>query len=311
MAGSSKCISHVIFGGVFVSQSTCRVCRATNEPAIVEPFFHYPSVLALLQEASGRQGMSFGHLLNLAFRNAAVECPSLDTGRPLSNRSLQGQGQGQRQRQGQGQGQGGRIGASLPLPCSGRAEVDLSCLEPPMVLAVSLAWPSDSVPATLIQRFLELMEGHVWLSEVFFTAPPSSSSSTDFSSSSSPAPSSLSASSFSSSSSSTSQQHAENGSEKYLFRGFVCFYGKHYISSECDLNVALSCCPFAVLVLFLYMVLMILRTVFQEWNPETNICEYLLFDDAHIRYLFLSSVARWYFCAILIFIYKFVILLSQ
>lgn len=198
VAGSTKCLSHVIFGGVFVSQSTCRVCRATNEPAIIEPFFHYASVLALLGEADRHTSLSFGQLLNLAFRNADVACPSTDSSRPLSAnfRSLS-------QRQGHSQGQRQAL-------CSGRAEVNLSCLDAPQVLAVSLAWPADSVPPSMIRHLLRVMEGHVWLSEVFFEAPDLSTPS-------------------------MSAVHASrNDTEKYVFKGFVCFYGKHYISSKCS-----------------------------------------------------------------------------
>ena len=197
--GSTKCLSHEIFGGVFVSQSTCRVCRATNEPAIIEPFFHYASVLALLNEVKSHPGLTFGNRLNLAFRNADVECPSTDSSRPLSAnfRALQLNGRGS---------------TAVARACSGRAEVNLSCLEAPQVLAVSLAWPADSVPPTMIRQLLELMEGHVRLSEVFFASSAFNG-----------APSAPSHAATSSS----------DDSENYLFKGFVCFYGKHYISSTC------------------------------------------------------------------------------
>lgn len=213
-AGSTKCLSHTIFGGVFVSQSTCRVCRATNEPAIIEPFFHHASVLALLDYTLVHSRYSFGQRLNVAFRNADVQCPSTDSSRPLSAR-FRNQGEG---RNGVG---GGRA-------CSGRAEVNLSCLEPPQVLAVSLAWPADSVPQTMIRQLLDVMEGHVWLSEVFSASPPDSS---------------------------LSVHMTRSDAERYIFKGFVCFYGQHYIS------------------------------IFQEWNPAANICQYMLFDDSRIRRL--------------------------
>mmetsp|Transcript_17164 Transcript_17164/g.28704 ORF Transcript_17164/g.28704 Transcript_17164/m.28704 type:complete len:455 (+) Transcript_17164:177-1541(+) len=212
-AGSTKCLSHTIFGGVFVSQSTCRVCRATNEPAIIEPFFHHASVLALLDCPQAKSRFSFGQRLNVAFRNADVACPSTDSSRPLSARFRDQSG-------GRGGGRGG--------VCSGRAEVNLSCLEAPQVLAVSLAWPGDSVPQSTIRQLLQVMEGHVWLSEVFSATPPDAS---------------------------CSVYQSRSDAERYIFKGFVCFYGMHYIS------------------------------IFQEWNPAANICQYMLFDDSHIRRL--------------------------
>ena len=193
IAGSTKCISHLIFGGVFVSQSTCRSCHATNEPEVIRPYFHYASVMAIL-DASSERGMSFGHLLHHAFRDAAVQCPSLD-GRPLCFRGRH------------------NIDDAMPRLCSGRADKELSCLEPPMVLAVSLVWPSENVAADFIERFLTLLEPYLWLSEVFFKATNRHGGNN-------------------SSPSAPSADHQRSVSEMYKFRGFVCYYGKHYISSE-------------------------------------------------------------------------------
>lgn len=217
-SGSSKCISHLIFGGVFVSQSTCCVCGATNEPAIIEPYFHYASVIAIVNKYASQRGLSFGSLLQHAFRNAATECPSRDLARPISTSNKETRK------------------LSGPRVCTGKAHVSLACLEAPMVLAISLIWPSDSVAAALIQGFLDVMEGHVSLSEVFFSGLDNSRVANG-----SRIPSSL--------------PHCSNVQEMYIFRGFVCFYGKHYIS------------------------------IFQEWDHRVNQCEYLLFDDARIRRL--------------------------
>jgi hypothetical protein len=167
-----QCVAHQVFGGMYLSQSRCRQCGASDEPFVdVSSFLLYTSVTALFNAHSPAVPRpSFGSLLHSSLSTPPRHCPS-----PPS------------------------------FACPGTADTRTWCLAAPAVLALCVSWESASEEQHTIERFLGLMNGRISLGDVYH-------------------PDSL---------------PSGGGSEgadgtTYLFRGFVCFYGRHYVSiCEC------------------------------------------------------------------------------
>ena len=193
-----RCLSHHTFGGLYLSQCTCS-CGATSEPLIDDSsFLLYTSAAALITWRDSQAHaapsytdapISFGQRLHHCLKSPRRTCPSAPS-------------------------------STATPSCRGAAETKTWCLSPPSVLALCVSWESEWERAETIERFLHVMDGYIFLDEVYRTdiLPEGS------------AESQARLSCKSSSTPVTPSGRSTKDRIQYIFRGFVCYYGKHYVS---------------------------------------------------------------------------------
>jgi hypothetical protein len=286
----SKCLSHRVFGGVVLEQSVCDKCGASSEPTLRSDFIYYTMASELVAQAqevwasnltvlgstvpmsasipapqdtkNSNVQINFGTLLKKCIDHGIQSCPSVaddDASVGLSRRSS---------RRGFHtienpilQTVGTPIQRSpRPSQCTGTGWVISHSLEAPLALAISIGWTQTRECAENIHELLSLISYTINLVDVFGLIDDGISQND-----SAPANSSVKSKSSTRSSlfrrpsrepinttqEKQSQVQSKNKGPTYVFRGLVCYYGKHYVS------------------------------IFQEYRPGE--AQFLLFDDSNIR----------------------------
>ena len=219
----SRCLSHFILGGAVMEQAFCPLCYATSEPTVWESFVHHFSAADLVQCAIQRgkrqNKVSFGRLLRDAMGVQAKSCPSESDPPPRPD-----------------------------APCTSKANVKLFCLEAPLALAVAPTWHSSTESASMLSDFYGLVSRRIRLNDMFFV-PNSHSQEQGALDSSVSVSGSCSGSGSDSASSSSGSSSVGGGGPTYLLRGFVAYYGCHYVSivnEHEDVNNYLLCDDYCV-----------------------------------------------------------------
>jgi hypothetical protein len=267
--GHNNCLAHTVFGGLLMEQSACLTCSAKSEPMLRSDYVHYvyAAELISLGKADVKKNIymtdaetktdytqrRFGHLLHECMGVSPRCCPSHDdrigTSDDASDLKSEGYSHGASNRK-----------------CDGKANVKLYAVEPPMALAISVGWTQTRESVETLRSFLSLMSYTIKLSDLFDlskqhayvdepvdpqpkkkrggqgTSDSDSGSWKDVVSTDADDNLNYSASdSYFSDSKNASEptfeylktEKVSRGpmkSPSYLFRGFVCYYGLHYIS---------------------------------------------------------------------------------
>ena len=260
--GNNNCLAHTVFGGLLMEQSACHNCSAKSAPMLRSDYVHYvyAAELISLGEAdekkncymndpatnADRTQRRFGHLLHECMGVSPRCCPSHDDRIGSSDEH---------------KAEANRDTISN-RKCEGKANVKLYAVEPPMALAISVGWTQTRESVETLRSFLSLMSYTIKLSDLFDlsqqnayadeqvnhhpekkrVANPSGGNwrevaSNDVDDNLNNSASDL----FSSDSKNTREspfqylktEKVSQGpmrSPSYVFRGFVCYYGLHYIS---------------------------------------------------------------------------------
>ena len=121
--------------------------------------------------------------------------------------------------------------------CRGKATVHQYSLDPPLALALSIGWTQERESTQTLQDFYALIAYSIQLSDIFHVQGNTTISNND-------------GSRGGGSSSASTSGGTSSSNPSYVFRGLVCYYGKHYVS------------------------------IFQSRAAELH--EYLLFDDHRV-----------------------------
>lgn len=240
--GANKCLSHTVFGCQLMEQSTCMDCGASSEPILRSDFVHNVCAAELIALGELEKKIEkfnntksnkyqFGNLLHECMHVNTRSCPSLNDSDETKDENK----------------------AATMLPdtsdwkCNGQAQVKLYTLEPSLSLAISVGWTTPTESKETLSSFLSLMSYTINLSDLFDMHDSPSEKSQKKSNLSSD---------YKSNKSVDIGKEGTNKkySPKYVFRGFVCYYGLHYVS------------------------------IFQEHSLGGDV-SFLLFDDTRIRRL--------------------------
>lgn len=225
--GPPKCLAHRVFGGCVMEQVQCRVCQATGEPELKDECMHLIYVSELLEAARSdvTSSIPFGNLLRSCMCLTSSRCPALLPSNAPQSTQLNTRS------------------PARPTCAVDSATMKAYVLEPSLALALPLVWSQGRETAEVINELLSIVSYSILASELFYvfgdfitpTSTTGASSKTDG------------CSNDSSDGQGCGQRHS------YVFRGMVCYYGKHYVS------------------------------IFQEYSPGEP--RFLLFDDSRIRCL--------------------------
>lgn len=267
--GHKNCLAHTVFGGLLMEQSACLTCSAKSAPMLRSDYVHYvyAAELISLGQADERKNnhmmdsetktdytqRRFGHLLHECMGVSPRCCPSHDDRIGSSDDTSELKSAGY-----SNEGTSGK--------CDGKANVKLYAVEPPMALAISVGWTQTRESVETLRSFLSLMSYTIKLSDLFdlskqhtyvdeqvnphpkkkrggqSTSESDADNWKDVASSDVDDNLNFSASDpYSSDSKSGCEStfqylktekvsHGPMKSPSYLFRGFVCYYGLHYIS---------------------------------------------------------------------------------
>jgi Ubiquitin carboxyl-terminal hydrolase len=265
--GHNSCLAHTVFGGLLMEQSACLSCSAKSEPMLRSDYVHYvyAAELISLGKADAKKSncmmdaetkidyyqRRFGHLLHECMSVSPRCCPSHDDRIGASDDALELKS-------------AGYSSEASNFKCDGKANVKLFAVEPPMALAISVGWTQTRESAETLRSFLSLMSYTIKLSDLFDLSKQHAyvdeqvnpqpkkkrgGQGTSYSNSgswkdvvSTDADDILNVNdSYSSDSKCASEptfeylktekvSHGPMKSPSYLFRGFVCYYGLHYIS---------------------------------------------------------------------------------
>jgi hypothetical protein len=199
---STKCISHHVFGSVMLEQTICDVCQTRSEPTMINNFIHNVYATELLEtlknEISHQTPPDIEskddideNIYDIEFAKLLKTCLRVQ---PKGCPSIDDYDKNSVKK---------NINlnpshiTSRPT-CLGKGEVTSFCLEPPLGLALSISWPNDHEVADNIQDFLALISYTLNLNDIFEFSKNQSGTKTDEST--------------------------------YVFRGLVCYYGRHYVS---------------------------------------------------------------------------------
>lgn len=161
---SPRCVAHNIFGGVFVEQHTCSSCGASSEPQVMNRLLHYIYADEIISMVSALPGKpSFSSILSYCLRPVPHACP----------------------------------GSATLQQCVGEGRASLSCLEPPLVLALCVSWSSGSATKEHLAALLGGIDISLSVVDAF---PYGNIADLRF-----------------------------HGFPTHTLCGVVCFYGKHYI----------------------------------------------------------------------------------
>lgn len=269
-----NCLAHNVFGGLLTEQATCLDCSSSSAPMLRSDFVHYVYAAELIalgqadvkrhltQEGSsiddcGPTLRNFGHLLHDCMGVSPRCCPSLDartSGTPSADKADEG---------------GPTINiesAPAATKCSGKADVKLYALEPPMALAISIGWTHSREKAETLNAFLSLVSYTIELGDLFdlskqgaynenrsmfipkcgllkSDSPTDTSETVDHTSCDNEPDTDCDANDSNSNSDdrrssdppfqylkTVKKINRDMKSPTYVFRGFVCYYGLHYIS---------------------------------------------------------------------------------
>jgi hypothetical protein len=244
--GATKCLSHTIFGGQFMEQSTCMDCGASSEPVLRSDFVHNVCAAELIglgelekkiEKVNKKKSnkYQFGNLLHECMHVSTRSCPSLHDSDNNDEDKAAGHG----------------VGVNQIMPdisewkCTGQAQVKLYTLEPSLSLAISVGWTTPTESRETLHSFLSLMSYTINLSDLFDMNSTQNTSKFygDFKLNKSDDHINI-----------ENEDTNKKSSPRYVFRGFVCYYGLHYIS------------------------------IFQEHSLGEEV-NFLLFDDTRIRRL--------------------------
>lgn len=203
--GHHKCISHTVFSGLIIEQSTCHRCLATSEPQVKSDFIHsiYAHELISISRQT-KTPLYFGELLKQCLQTHQRKCPSIDM-TPSNDPN--------------------------PDICNQRPIVNCFCLESPLVLGISVVWSNEREAVKSLRDFIELISEEIVLSDLF-SIPDYSSANGEGTAKTLPY--------LDSNKSESKSQSLSIDSSSYIFRGLVCYYGKHYISIIQELSVSSS-----------------------------------------------------------------------
>lgn len=222
-SGVQKCLSHSVFGGLLMEQTFCSACYATGEPKVRQDFLHYLNMseaIRVSQQHHRQENRSKAN--HLSFGLLLRKCLGVTAMACPSEDDT-----------------------PPPRPaCVKRADVRAFCLEPPLALALAITQADERESRQNLIAFYRLISNRIHLNEIFLVGRDGDSEELE--------------------------NHREVGNrgdrnaqsrdvskrQSYLFRGMVCYYGKHYIS------------------------------IFQESsNGGKGVPHFLLFDDQNIRAL--------------------------
>lgn len=214
-----KCLSHTVFVGSILDQVRCPQCGATSEPTLRQSFIHDAYAVELIHLArdyiarNPQKSLSFGHILRTSFQSAGLQsCPSSSISVAMTDESrLEKLRAFAPDFESRSNDELEELLASISN-CNARAKAITYCLEPPLALAISITWTHDSEPAELIHEFVELLSDVIELSELFETDSSTVLQSLPFLSMK------------------AGGSKMMTGQWSYVFRGLVCYYGKHYVS---------------------------------------------------------------------------------
>ena len=281
-----NCLAHNVFGGLLMEQATCLNCSTSSAPMLRSDFVHYVYAAELIalgqadakrylaQNASSTDDSSstlqnFGHLLHDCMGVSPRCCPSHDTrasGTPSADENDEGGPKINIERSRSSKRSGKAEQASTK--CSGKADVRLYALEPPMALAISIGWTHSRETAETLNAFLSLVSYTIELGDLFdlskqgeynenrsaflpkcgplkSDSPTDTSETVDHTSCDDVADTDC--------DDNNPHSHADDENRRisephfqylktvkkvnrdmkspsYVFRGFVCYYGLHYIS---------------------------------------------------------------------------------
>ena len=263
--GKHNCLAHTVFGGLLMEQSTCTRCSSRSAPMLRSDFVHYVYAAELIalgemnpenrKDKSATKSNSkqppkrFGHLLHECMGVSPRCCPSLDDRTSLKGKDA-----------------GTEVGSSpsqrSSKKCDGKATVKLYALEPPMALAISVGWTQARESPKTLHSLLSLLSYTIELSDLFDLSKQSEHADEIKSSLAAcsksnqnldrtngrgaldprqdginvtksldgrmdqPSPENKN----SADSPPTSEKQTFSKNPSYVFRGFVCYYGLHYIS---------------------------------------------------------------------------------
>ena len=240
--GPPKCLAHKVFGGCVMEQVECRVCRATSEPELKDNCMHLIYVSELLEAARNDPSSSipFGNLLRSCMCVASNRCPALITSnsQPAAAAAAAAASQAMNHR-----------GPMRPTCGIDSATMKAYVLEPSLALALPLVWSQGRETAEVINELLSVISYSILASELFYEFGDSLTT---------PIPTTTTTAATTTANRSnggilTGSGSGRGGHRSYVFRGMVCYYGKHYVS------------------------------IFQEYSPGEP--RFLLFDDSRIRCL--------------------------
>ena len=279
-----NCLAHNVFGGLLMEQATCLNCAASSAPMLRSDFVHYVYAAELIalgqadakrhltQNASSTEDCGstlrhFGHLLHDCMGVSPRCCPSHDTrasGTPSADKADEGGPTINIEKSTSTKGSG----KAEQTKCSGKADVRLYALEPPMALAISIGWTHSREKAETLNAFLSLVSYTIELGDLFdlskqgaynenrstfipkcgplkSDSPTATSETVDHTSCDNEADTDCDDNSPHSNTDDENRRISEPHfqylktvkkvnkdmkSPSYVFRGFVCYYGLHYIS---------------------------------------------------------------------------------
>lgn len=273
--GYNNCLAHTVFGGLLMEQSACLTCSAKSAPMLRSDYVHYVYAAELISLGQADEKKidfkmdakthadytqrRFGHLLHECMGVSPRCCPSHDdrTGSSDETSELKSDIYSHE---------------ASNKKCDGKANVKLYAVEPPMALAISVGWTQTRESVETLRSFLSLMSYTIKLSDLFDLSKqhayvdeqakpqpkkkPGGQSASDSDSGNWKDVSSDVDENLNFNSSDPYSSDAKNVSEptfqylktekvsqgamkspSYLFRGFVCYYGLHYISIFQVINI--------------------------------------------------------------------------
>lgn len=213
-SGVQKCLSHSVFGGLLMEQTFCSACYATGEPKVRQNFLHYLNMSEAIR-VSQQHRQDNRKASHLSFGLLLRKCLSVTAMACPSEDDT-----------------------PPPNPiCTKRADVRTFCLEPPLALALAITQADERESRQNLIAFYRLISNRIHLNEIFLVGKEGEEQENRREEGNR-----------------TAQSQDVSKRQSYVFRGMVCYYGKHYIS------------------------------IFQaSSNGGKGVPHFLLFDDQNIR----------------------------
>ena len=188
--GNYQCLSHTIFSGILINQSTCTICGTDSEPTFKEDYVYSIYAHELLEPKYNL--LSFSEKISKCLILPNKSCLNKNENKKLTT-------------------------------CKGEMLNKCYVLEAPLSIAITIGWTNNNENTLTLSNFMNTIENLIYLNEIYQIKINLQSK--------------LPFLEINNNESNNSESKNDNlvdttiqSEPSYLFRGMVCYYGKHYIS---------------------------------------------------------------------------------